>query len=268
MVALTWGTSGSRYYETGVDRGVLYLPNVAGVAWPGLISVKENVSGGDTRSYYIDGFKYLNIKSAEEFGASIEAFSSPREFDVCDGSKALAPGLFATQQVRKSFGFSYRTLMGNDVEGQDAGYKIHLVYNALASAPSVTYKTLDKSGTPGTISWDISTKALSITMARPTAHFIINSVEVPEERLDYLEKILYGSIYTDPRLPSIKELVEIINGVFGYKLEKSEIMNFFVAYPNVDLGNTSINSSNIPGIYTVPSYTNLKPVTEGIWKLE
>lgn len=215
MAALIWGSIGSRYYEAGVDRGVLYLAGIAGVAWPGLVSVTENVSGGEARPYYIDGFKYLNVQGAEEFGATIEAFSAPREFDACDGRKSVAPGLFATQQVRKQFGFSYRTQIGNDVDGVDAGYKLHIVYNALAATPSVTHKTLDASGTPSTMSWDITTKAPMFSGARPTAHFVIDSRDVDILVIKQIESILYGTSFTDPRLPSIAELVDLFNSYFN-----------------------------------------------------
>lgn len=214
MVALTWGTTGSRFFETGLDRGVLYLPNVAGVAWPGLVSVNENVTGGEARPYYVDGFKYLNIQAAEDFGATIEAFSAPREFDVCDGRRSLAPGLFATQQVRKPFGFSYRTLVGNDVDGNEAGYKLHIVYNALTGAPSMTHKTLDSSANPATMSWDISTKAPLMSAARPTAHFVIDSRYVDSKAIQQIEGVLYGTSLANPRLPEVSELINMFNGSF------------------------------------------------------
>ena len=207
MTRLSWNTPGERFYETGLDRGVLYAPDHDGVAWTGLISVAETTSGGDPKPYYIDGIKYLNLSSAEEFVAIIDAFSSPAEFGPCDGTVSIQNGLFVTQQPRQSFGFCYRTRVGNDTEGPDHGYKIHLVYNALAAPPKITSKTIDDSVNPIIFSWSITTLAPVITGYRPTAHMMIDSRITSAGLLGTVEDILYGDESAAPRLPDPDELI-------------------------------------------------------------
>lgn len=207
MTRLTWGSSGTRVYENGVDRGVLYLPGQAGVSWSGLISVTEEPSGGAPRPYYFDGIKILNISSAEEFEATIEAFSSPNEFAQCDGVLAIQNGLYATQQPRKSFGFSYRSMVGNDTEGTDLGYKIHLVYNALAGPSSRTNSTASSGkSSPLTFSWKVTTLPPILSGYRPTAHFVVDSRYTSAGLLASLEDILYGTESVGASLPSVQDL--------------------------------------------------------------
>lgn len=210
MPRLTWGATGQRFYETGVDRGVLYVDTQPGVAWPGLISVPESPSGGDARAYYIDGIKYLNISSAEEFEATINAFASPAEFAPCDGTTAIHNGLFVTQQPRKSFGFSYRTMVGSDLD-PDYGYKIHLVYNALAAPSQRSNNTINDSSEPDAFSWDISTRPPTFTGYKPTAHFVVESKATAPYRLAAFEDILYGNDTNLPRLPPAQELVDFFS---------------------------------------------------------
>ena len=193
MPRLTWGQVGERYFETGVDRGVLYVGASAGVPWNGLTSVSEDLSGGEARPYYIDGVKYLNLAAAEEFVATIAAFSSPKEFGVCDGVSSIQNGLFVTQQPRKSFGLCYRTLIGNDVDGTDHGYKLHVVYNALAAPASRSNNTIADSSEPTALSWSVSTLAPGLSGYRPTAHLIFDSRYTPPNLLAAVEDILYGS---------------------------------------------------------------------------
>lgn len=209
MPRLTWGAVGARFYETGVDRGVLYLPNKEGVAWTGLTSVSEAPVGGDPKPYYIDGIKFLNISSAEEFEASLNVLYSPPEFAVCDGVSSVQNGLFATQQPRKAFGLSYRTRLGNDVNGSDYAYKIHLVYNALAAPSGRSNNTLGSSVDPSIFSWKITTLAPSITGYKPTAHLMIDSHLTSGAVLASVEDILYGSVSTLARMPTPNELVAI-----------------------------------------------------------
>ena len=211
MTKLSWGTAGKRYYEAGVDHGVLYVNGASGVAWNGLISVNESVSGGEATPYYLDGFKFLNIASVDEYVATIQAFSSPSEFDVCDGTLALSNGLFATHQRRKSFGLCYRTKLGNDVDGPDHGYKIHLVYNALAAPSERDHSTLSDSTEPIEFSWGITTSPSLLTAHRPTAHLVIDSRSINGVFLSFIEDILYGSDTTGPRLPTPQELVTLFN---------------------------------------------------------
>lgn len=212
MARLNWDEAGKRFYEIGVDRGVLYVDSDPGVPWIGLISVSENPSGGSPKPYYIDGIKYLNIASAEEFEATINAFSSPREFGPCDGTKRIHNGLFVTQQPRKPFGFSYRSKLGNEIEGQDYAYKIHLVYNALAGSTQRDNKTINSSVDAVQLSWAITTLAPSITGFKPTAHLVIDSRETDPTILASVEDILYGNESTSPRLPSPDELIDIFSG--------------------------------------------------------
>lgn len=210
MTRLVWDNTGERFYETGVDRGVLYIGN-AGFAWPGLVTVTESPQGGEARPYYIDGYKYLNLAASEEFEATIEAFSAPPEFASCDGLNTMYAGLLITQQPRRSFGFSYRTKIGNDINGSDHGYKIHLVYNALAAPSDRTHSTMNSSVDAPTRTWELTTLAPKIDGVRPTAHFIIDSLTTPSEVLSSFEDLLYGAEGTEPSLPSVAELIALFN---------------------------------------------------------
>lgn len=209
MTRFVWDQVGKRPYETGADRGVLYLDDF-GYVWNGLISVSEEPTGGEISSYYIDGVKFLSVTSTEDFAATIEAFSSPPEFAACDGSKAIYSGLIVTQQRRKPFGFSYRTLIGNDAN-PEVGYKIHLVYNALAGPSTRQNNTLNDNPNPSTYSWKIdAVPPLMLGSGfKPTAHFIIDSTTIPAEVLTTIEDILYGNESDDPRMPSQAELLEL-----------------------------------------------------------
>lgn len=207
MPRLIWGSPAERIYENGVDRGVLYMPSNPGVVWNGLISVAENPSGGDPEAYYQDGLKYLQLASSEEYAATINAFSSPREFGPCEGNTSIQNGLIATQQPKKSFGFSYRTKIGNGAEGGDFAYKIHLVYNALASSAQRTNKSLGGSADPSTLSWSITTKPPAISGYKPTAHLVIDSRFVPGGLLADVEDIFYGTEAEGARLPDPDELI-------------------------------------------------------------
>lgn len=207
MSRLKWGDLGERLFETGVDRGVLYLEDASGVAWSGLVSVTEEPVGGEAVPYYIDGIKYLNRALSEEFEATVEAYTYPDEFALYDGSQRIGNGLFATQQRRKSFGLSYRSLVGNDVEGADYAYKIHIIYNALASPSQHTNSSIGDSISPDNFSWKITTKAPLRAGRRPTAHFVIDSRETPAALLAEVEGILYGTETEAPRLPTLHELI-------------------------------------------------------------
>lgn len=213
MARVSWSDVGQRFYEAGTDRGVLYLDGQDGVPWNGLIGINESPSGGEPRPYYLDGFKYLNIAAAEEFSATIRGYSSPREFDACDGTTPIHYGLFATQQPRKQFGLSYRTLVGNDVDALSLGYKIHIVYNALASPASRSYQSLGSSVSPVAFDWKITTVPPDLPGIRPTAHFVIDSRITPPRLLEKIEDILYGTASSEPRLPSAEELAEIFRGL-------------------------------------------------------
>lgn len=209
MPRLNWSAIGERYFETGIDRGVLYVGNNPGVAWSGLTSVSESPSGGDARPYYIDGVKFLNISSAEEYQATINAFGSPTEFGPCDGTISVRNGLFVTQQPRKSFGLSYRTKLGNDVDGPEHAYKIHIVYNALAAPSQRDHNSIGDSVSPSTSSWSITTLPPAITGYKRTAHLVVDSRYTASNSLVKVEDILYGNDNAAARLPTPNELVSI-----------------------------------------------------------
>lgn len=209
MTKLSWAAIGERFFEAGVDRGVLYLTGYEGAPWNGLISVTESPTGGEVTPYYIDGIKYLNVASAEEFEATIEAYTYPDEFSKCDGTARVSNGLYAGQQPKQSFGLSYRTKVGNDVDGIDHAYKIHLVYNALAVPTEKAFHTISDSVDPDNFSWKIVTKPPLFTGYKPTAHFVIDSREVPSGLLTQIENMLYGTDTSQSRLPSVDELISL-----------------------------------------------------------
>lgn len=206
MVALKWDQVGEKQYETGVERGVLYLPDATGayntgVAWNGLVSVTESPSGAESNKQYADNRVYLNLVSAEEFSGTIEAFMWPTEFGECDGTAELAPGVYIGQQDRKTFGLSYRTLLGNDVAGNSFGYKLHLAYGLLAAPSEKNYTTVNDSPEPITFSWEFSSTPVDVPNFKPTAILTINSKEADPTDLAALEVLLYGDATNEPELP-------------------------------------------------------------------
>ena len=214
MARLIWDKTGERIYETGVKQGVLYpIQNgglyTKGVAWNGLTTVTESPSGAEASPQYADDIKYLNLVSAEEFGATIEAFTYPDEFAVCDGSVEIEPGVIVGQQNRKLFGLSYRTAIGNDVDGTDHGYKLHLIYGALAAPSEKAYATINDSPEAITFSWEVTTTPVSVSNLKPTASLIIDSTKVDTAKLTVLENILYGTDSVEPRLPFPDEVAAI-----------------------------------------------------------
>jgi hypothetical protein len=222
MTTLTWDKAGERLFETGVDHGVLYIPNGAGAyvdgyAWNGLTTVTESPSGAESNPQYADNIKYLNLVSAEEFGGTIEAFTYPAEFEQCDGTATPTPGVGIGQQSRKTFGLSYRTKVGNDLAGQDHGYKLHLVYGALAAPSEKAFATINDSPEAITFSWEFTTTPVEVgTIAgvtyKPTASLVIDSTKVDAEALATLEEFLYGTEGTDPSLPTPAAVVAIFSG--------------------------------------------------------
>lgn len=214
MSKLVWDKTGERLYETGVKQGVLY-PQVSGaypkgVAWNGLTAVTESPSGAEATPLYADDIKYLNLMSAEEFGASIEAYMYPEEFAECDGSAALVAGVYIGQQTRKAFGLCYRTVLGNDVDSNDYGYKLHLIYGALAAPSEKAYATVNDSPEAITFSWEITTTPVNVTGFKPTASITIDSTKVDAEKLAALEAILYGTESEEARLPLPDEIATIM----------------------------------------------------------
>ena len=221
MSRIKWDAVGERYYETGVKMGVLYPIQVGGlynkgVAWNGLTAVTESPSGAEATALYADDIKYLNLMSNEEFGATIEAYTYPEEFAECDGSSALSAGVMIGQQKRKTFGLCYRTAIGNDVDGSDYGYKLHLIYGCLASPSEKAYATINDSPEAITFSWEVSTTPVSVTGFKPTSQLTIDSTKVKPEKLTALEDILYGkdgesNTATEPRLPLPDEVATLFS---------------------------------------------------------
>jgi hypothetical protein len=207
MAEIVWDQVGDRFYETGVDHGVLYIPDPitgaydTGVAWNGLVSVTESPSGAEANAQYADNIKYLNLISAEEFGATIEAFTYPEEFAQFDGVSSPAPGVLIGQQARRGFGLSYRSLVGNDIDGSDHGYKLHLVYGAQAAPSEKAYTTVNDSPEPITFSWELTTTPVAVTGLKPTAIITIDSRTADPADLAALEAVLYGGAATEPELP-------------------------------------------------------------------
>ena len=216
MAKLVWDQSGERLYETGVKQGVLYVQDTAGtypkgVAWNGLTAVTESPSGAEATALYADDIKYVNLVSAEELGGTIEAYMYPDEFAECDGSFALTPGMYIGQQDRKTFGLCYRTTLGNDTDSNNHGYKLHLIYGALAAPSEKAYATINDSPEAITFSWEFKTTPVNVTGHKPTASITIDSTKVDAEKLAALEKILYGDDTGDgPRLPLPDEVLSTL----------------------------------------------------------
>lgn len=206
MAKLVWDQAGDRLYETGAKKGVLFVRNETGaypegVAWNGLIGVTESPSGAEPSPLYADDIKYLELMSAEEFGATIEAYTYPDEFEQCDGSASLAAGVSIGQQTRKSFGMAYQTTIGNDTDGADHGYKIHLIYGAKASPSEKSYQSMNESPEAVTFSWEVSTTPVEVTGKKPTASITIDSTKVDAAKLAAFELVIFGDDATPARLP-------------------------------------------------------------------
>ena len=218
MVALAWHETGDKQYELGVDKGVFYPLNAAtsaydnAYAWNGLISVTESPSGAEVTKNYADNDVYMSLMSAEEFAATVEAYNYPDEFALVDGTAEPVPGLYVGQQPRKPFGLSYRTKVGNDSKGMDAGYKIHLIYNAMAAPSEKAYSTVNDSPEATTFSWELSTTPINAgDVLKSTAQLTINSLKVPAAKLKALEDILYGTTTLEARLPLPTEVIGLLS---------------------------------------------------------
>ena len=216
MSKIVWDQTGERLYETGVKRGVLYVQDSGGtypkgVAWNGLTAVTESPSGAEATPLYADDIKYLNLISTEELGGTIEAYTYPDEFAECDGSASIATGVYIGQQSRKTFGMCYTTTVGNDVDSNAHGYKLHLIYGALASPSEKAYSTINDSPEAITFSWEFSTTPVNVTGFKPTANIVIDSTKATPEKLAALEKILYGDAEVEPRLPLPNEVAQVMS---------------------------------------------------------
>ena len=215
MAKLVWDQTGQKFFETGVSNGVLYVSDgqggyQTGVAWNGLTQVAENPSGAESNPVYADNIKYLNIISAEEFGATIEAYTYPDEFMECDGSAQVVAGVNIGQQARKSFGISYRTRVGNDVAGDNLGYKIHVIYNCQAAPSGKTYSTVNESPEAITFSWEVTTTPVPVEGFRPTATVVFDSTKLAADKMAAVEEALYGGASKEATLPSIEELLALV----------------------------------------------------------
>lgn len=224
MSKIVWDQSGNRFFETGVKNGVLYPIGEngeysTGVPWNGLSKVTESPSGAEANPIYADDIKYLNLFSAEDFAATIEAYTYPDEFAACDGSQELATGVQIGQQTRKMFGLCYRTVLGNDTDGNDHGYKLHIVYGCMASPSSKEYDSISDSPSPAALSWELTTTPVEVTGFKPTAQLVIDSTKATAEKLTALETILYGKNPTtvgandgaEPRLPLPDEIKTLMD---------------------------------------------------------
>jgi hypothetical protein len=218
MARVQWDQVGERVYETGVDHGVLYIPDTVtgeydqGVVWNGLVSVSESPTGAEATPQYADNIKYLNLISIEEFGATVEAFTYPDEFAQFDGTAEPEPGVLIGQQIRGTFGLAYRTLVGNDTQGDGYGYKLHLIYGAQAAPTEKAYNTINDTPEAITFSWELTTNPVEVPGFRPSATLVIDSTKVNAPKLAELEDILYGTddvTPTDPRLPLPAEIIAL-----------------------------------------------------------
>lgn len=259
MALLTWDQVGDRLYETGVDHGVLYIPDGAGnyddgFPWNGLTTVTESPSGAESNPQYADNIKYLNLYSREEFGATIEAFTYPDEFAQCDGTATPEPGLSIGQQSRKTFGLSYRTLVGNDTEGTDHGYKLHLIYGATAAPSEKAYATINDSPEAIAFSWEISTIPVEVPGFKPSAQIVVDSTKVNADALDALQDILYGTEGTDARLPLPAEVLALFAGT---------ITEVRLTAANAPTYNAATHVVTIPAVTGVNWTINDEAVTPG-----
>lgn len=264
MAKLSWGNPADRSYQAGLDRGVLYPRGRNGVAWDGLVSFNETPVGGEAVPYYQDGIKYRNDSSAEELTATLEAYMYPDEFDECDGS-AFYAGLGFEQQARKPFNLSYRTQVGNAVDGFGKYYKIHLIYNAQVAPAARARVSKNETPDPLNFSWLVTTMPEHFRGMRPTAHLIIDSRKTNNRLLAVLEDILYGTEATSPRFPTPEEIVNLYAGSLEIKSNRITGLGKLVDFENhFDLmGNREV------GIYSRPANSRLKPsAVPGIYRLE
>lgn len=215
MTRIIWGDTGNKLYEAGVDRGVLFVGTNAGVPWDGLVGVDEKPSGGTVTPYYLDGVRYLTSISREEYAATLEAFYSPPEFDLCDGTWPLLYNVVAMHMARSPFNLTYRTRIGNDVEALNYGYKIHLIYNAYATPAEHAYKTTDASADIDTLSWDIQANPTTYSGYPVSAHFVLDSTTVHSSALAAVEEALYGTPDAAPYFPTLDQLLALMAANFN-----------------------------------------------------
>ena len=265
MTKLAWAAAGSKLFEAGVDRGVLYPNTGPGVPWNGLINVNESPIGGDTKASYYDGIKYGQRSGVEEFAGSIEAFAYPREFEECDGTKASANGLYVAHQPKKQFGLSYRTKIGNDLKGLSYGYKVHLVYNAIAKPTTRNRKTSTNTTDPLTFNWAFSTAPVAVVGFAPTSHFIVDSTKAKSDVFREFENLIYGTSTTNPKLPTPEELITLFNDWSAFEISLNTTTGLGTISPQ---GLSDISGNMDDGLYTIAPGSRLTPTaTPGFYTL-
>lgn len=261
MTQITWDQVGERIYETGVDHGVLYRQDAGGAyangyAWNGLTAVTESPSGAEATPQYADNIKYLNLVSAEEFGGTIEAFTYPDEFAECDGTATPSAGISVGQQTRKTFGLAYRSLMGNDVDGTDFGYKLHLIYGALAAPSEKAYNTVNDAPEAITFSWELTTTPVEVPGLKPSAALTIDSTKVDAAALALLEQTLYGTAGTDPRLPLPAEVIAFFTGsVVEVVPTEPSVAGNVITIPTIVGVEYKVDGEVVTGTYTMTAET-------------
>jgi len=271
MTALIWDNVGERYFETGIDRGVFYGTDGLGVAWNGLISVKESPSGGASKPYYIEGVKYLNVPTKKEFAGSIEAYTYPDVFSEYDGWATLPHGLAVDEQPRKPFNLSYRTGVGNDTEGIEHGYKIHLVYNVLASPSAAEYNTLGEDLEPSTFSWNFTTTPIRPPsgLLRPISHVVIDSKKTNPTQLLFIEQYLYGTDSRPPTLPTLDELFSLFENPMVTLIIQPDPVTGISQLVESDTVRGDLRGRLNEGIYVRGDFSRLfESTTAGIFTLE
>lgn len=264
MSRLLWDKNGQRFFEVGVDRGVLYLKDGSGVPWNGLVSVEEGFGNDGSEPMYFDGRKTLDAPLVGDFSATLTAFTYPPEFQEYEGVGALGNGLFVDDQEPKTFGLSYRTLIGNDIQGPDRAYKIHLLYNLAATPSSKNRETLTDSPTPTNFSWSLSSTPQAANGYRPTAHVILDSRDMWPDMREGLESILYGGTTTEARLPTINELLDFV-ATWGPQIIVPDSVG---GLAQLDDGLGDITPSTTPGLFVALPNTRLsETATPGINQL-
>ena len=264
MTKLRWDKLGERFYETGIDRGVLYLSDGSGVAWSGLTSVEEDAGDESASPLYFDGVKYFDAQSASDYSATLTALTYPDEFLDFEGITDLGNGLLVDGQEEKLFGLSYRTRIGNDVEGTEYGYKIHLVYNLTAAPDETSYQTRGQSNEPINFSWKISGIPEHVVGYKPTAHIIFDSTELESSMFAGIEDILYGDVDTEARQPSLSELVDIVS-LWNPKLIVPDSVGGLALLVN---GSGDLTQIKTVGVYSaLPSTRLVQSDVEGFYQL-
>ena len=261
-MALTWNDAGDRFYEAGLDRGVLYPDGEDAVVWNGLVAVAEDPIGGEAVTSFYDGFNYQNSVNREHFQATLTAYTYPSAFSRCDGTARVGSGLYATHQSHKNFGLTYRTMIGNDIKGIDRGYKLHLIYNCTAVGKGKGYRTINDQIDPTLFEWQINAVPIKIPGYRETAHFIFDTTKAPAFQVDALERILYGA---NPRLPTWGELERIINSeVYEIQQDTTDGLS-----PLLEELPGDVIGWNEQGLYTeVPEGRLVETNTYGIYEME